>query len=143
MTNKKFNRYSFLLERTAKRVKQFAQSAFLENDFGVTVDQWSVLKILNEEGPVPGKLVAERTNKDHPTLSRIIDKLEIKNLVERKDHPNDRRVCLLCLTKDAKDLIHTIEPEIDDIRMHAWKNLTEEDFEHFNRILNKIYTNLK
>ena len=75
MTNKKFNRYSFLLERTAKRVKQFAQSAFLENDFGVTVDQWSVLKILNEEGPVPGKLVAERTNKDHPTLSIRIDKL--------------------------------------------------------------------
>ncbi|ULT22921.1 hypothetical protein KUH03_27100 [Sphingobacterium sp. E70] len=48
MLNEKFDRYSFILDQTAKKVKQFAQSSFTEKGFDITVDQWAVLKALYE-----------------------------------------------------------------------------------------------
>jgi succinate dehydrogenase flavin-adding protein (antitoxin of CptAB toxin-antitoxin module) len=32
---------------------------------------------------------------------------------------------------------------VKEFRMKAWENLTDEDFEHFTRILNTIYNNLE
>ena len=43
-----YNSYSFLLDRTARRVKQYAQQRFKELGFNVTVDQWIVMKHLHE-----------------------------------------------------------------------------------------------
>lgn len=48
MTKEQFSQYSFLLDRTARRVKQYAQQKFKVGDFDVTVDQWLVLKHLAE-----------------------------------------------------------------------------------------------
>ena len=44
--NDPYSEYSFLLEKTQRRIKQYAQKKFTEFDFGVTVDQWMVLKQL-------------------------------------------------------------------------------------------------
>ena len=49
MTQEQFARYSFLLDRTARKVKQYAQQQFKSGDFDVTVDQWLVLKNLSEK----------------------------------------------------------------------------------------------
>ena len=44
MLKESFNQYSFILDKTAKRVKQFAQNSFSAHGIDLTVDQWSVLK---------------------------------------------------------------------------------------------------
>ena len=46
MTQELFASYSFLLDRTARKVKQYAQQQFKQGGFDVTVDQWLVLKNL-------------------------------------------------------------------------------------------------
>ena len=48
MTQEQFSKYSFLLDRTAKRVKQYAQRKFKLEDFDITVDQWLIMKNLCE-----------------------------------------------------------------------------------------------
>jgi DNA-binding MarR family transcriptional regulator len=72
-SNQHFNAYSLLLERTSKRIKQYAQTQFKLQKFGITVDQWIVLKKLNEVGGSSQSDLAELVNKDAPTLTRIID----------------------------------------------------------------------
>jgi len=63
-------------------------------------------------------------------------------LVQRISHPTDRRSLLLQLTAAGKAKVEELSPNIADIRMKAWENLSEEDFAHFTRILNTIYNNL-
>lgn len=142
MTQELFARYSFLLDRTARKVKQYAQQQFKTGDFDVTVDQWLVLKNLSENGLLSQTELANLVFKDHPTLTRIIDLLCKKGYVERVPHPQDRRSFQLHLTESGVAKVTELRPKILEIREKAWENLTESDFEEFKRILNTIYQNL-
>lgn len=142
MQIEQYSQYSFILDRTARRVKQYAQSAFTQNDFDITIDQWSILKILYQEDPMTHKELSERSGKDQPTLTRIIDNIIKKKLVTRVEHPNDRRSLQICLTEAGDKKVEELSPKIASIRMKAWEKLSEEDFTNFTRILNTIYDNL-
>jgi|SRR5690606_17005753 DNA-binding MarR family transcriptional regulator len=143
MATDKFSTYSLLLDRTAKRVKQYAQYCFNSGNFGVTVDQWTVLKTLGQFSDLSQKELAELCEKDQPTLTRIVDILVSKGLVERVVHPSDRRSFILHLTTSGKNKLQELNEKVVGIRMQAWKNLNEEDFENLKRILNTIYDNLE
>lgn len=142
MLKEKYNHYSSLLDRTSKRVKQFAQSAFSRHNFDLTVDQWIVLRNLYECAELTNKEMALRCDKDQPTLTRIVDILLKKGLVIRQPHDSDRRSLHLRLTPAGIQKVEEIAPKVAEFRMQAWRNLTDEDFDHFTRILNKIYDNL-
>ncbi|SEJ48292.1 DNA-binding transcriptional regulator, MarR family [Cyclobacterium xiamenense] len=142
MTYEQFSRYSFLLDRTAKKVKQYAQQKFKLNEFDITVDQWLVMKNLDENERLSQTELAHLVFKDQPTLTRIVDILCKKGYVDRIPHPQDRRSYRLLLTSSGKEKVGELKPQIAQIRQKAWENLTERDFEEFKRILNTIYGNL-
>jgi DNA-binding MarR family transcriptional regulator len=138
----RYNAYSFLLDRTARKVKQFAQRRFKEMGFNITVDQWLVLKQLYERERLKQNELAELVFKDNPTLTRIIDLLCEKGLTERNTHPDDRRCFMVSLTSKGKSKVKEMLPRIQEVRLKAWEGLSERDFNHFRRILNTIYENL-
>ncbi|MBA4302571.1 DNA-binding transcriptional regulator, MarR family [Algoriphagus alkaliphilus] len=142
MTQELFAKYSFLLDRTARKVKQYAQHQFKTGEFDVTVDQWLVLKNLSENELLSQTELANLVFKDHPTLTRIIDLLCKKGYVERVPHPQDRRSFQLLLTESGSAKVSALKPKILEIREKAWENLTTRDFEEFKRILDTIYQNL-
>lgn len=142
MTQEQYSKYSFLLDRTAKRVKQYAQRKFKLEDFDLTVDQWLVIKNLNENELLSQSELAQLVFKDQPTLTRIVDILTKKGYVERVTNPLDRRSFQLHLTSVGKEKADSLKPKIAEIRQKAWENLDESDFEEFKRILNTIYENL-
>lgn len=138
-----YNAYSTLLDRTARRVKQYAQYQFNCQQFGITVDQWAILKNLGQYKHLSQKELADYCGKDQPTLTRIVDILVSKKLVERRTNPTDRRSFVVHLTNEGSEKIEALSAQVGEIRMQAWKNLNEEDFEHLKRILNTIYNNLE
>lgn len=142
MFNEKYDQYSLILDKTARKVKQYAQTAFLENKFDLTVDQWTVLRTIFESPNLTNKDLASKCLKDQPTLTRIIDLLIKKELVVRFSHDSDRRCLQLKTTPKGNKKVKEIAPKVADFRMHAWENLDEQDFEHFIRILNTIHNNL-
>ncbi len=143
MLKEKFNQYSLILDRTARRVKQFAQASFSTHGIDLTVDQWSVIKTLYEHQDLTHKDLSEKCGKDQPTMTRIVDLLLRKGYVQRIVHPNDRRSLHIQLTEAGQKQAKSLAPLVKDFRMKAWENLTEEDFENFTRILNTIYNNLE
>ncbi|MEX2594740.1 MAG: MarR family transcriptional regulator [Anditalea sp.] len=143
MTQEQFAKYSFLLDRTARRVKQYAQNKFKIGNFDVTVDQWLVLKNLDENERLSQTELANLVFKDHPTLTRIIDILCKKGYIERMPHPHDRRSFHLLLTQEGEQKVKELKPQVSIIREKAWNKLDQKDFEEFKRILNTIYDNLE
>jgi DNA-binding MarR family transcriptional regulator len=143
MEEEPYSMYSFLLDRTARRVKQYAQRRFKDLGFNITVDQWLVLRHLYDREDLNQKALAEIINKDTPTLTRIIDLLCDKGLTKRKISPDDRRSFNVALTPQGRKKVDQIRPQIKDVRLKAWEGLSERDFNQFKRILNTIYVNLE
>ncbi|MEO8473487.1 MAG: MarR family transcriptional regulator [Chryseolinea sp.] len=142
MNDDLYNAYSLLLDRTARRVKQFATKQFKESGFNLTVDQWLVMKNLYEHPEMKQNELADLLAKDNPTFTRIVDILCKKGLTERKVHPTDRRSFVVKLTTAGKKKVEQLMPKIKRIRLQAWDGLSAGDFTHFKRILNTIYENL-
>lgn len=142
MNDDLYNAYSMLLDRTARRVKQYAQTQFKALGFNITVDQWLVLKHLHENDAMKQNALAELIGKDNPTLTRIVDLLCKKGLTLRKVHPTDRRSFVVALTTLGRKSVETLRPKIKNVRLKAWEGLSERDFLHFKRILNTIFKNL-
>lgn len=137
-----YSAYSFLLDRTARKVKQYAQQQFKKMGFNLTVDQWIVLRQLDQHKEMKQNELAAFVFKDNPTLTRIIDLLVEKDLVQRKPHTTDRRCFLVSLTAAGKQKVRALKPQIRDVRLQAWEGLSDRDFSQFKRILNTIYKNL-
>ena len=142
MTTEQYSTYSYLLDRTNRRIKQYAQNKFKEEEFDITVDQWLILKILSLNNDKNQSELAELTGKDHPTLTRILDLLCKKNLVERRASEGDRRSFTIQLTKNGINKQKEWAPKVAQIRNKAWENLSEKDHEELKRILNTIYQSL-
>lgn len=143
MNEELYNSYSFLLDRTARRVKQYAQQKFKELKLNITVDQWLVLKHLYENESMKQNELAQILFKDNPTLTRIIDLLCEKDLTLRKPHPTDRRSFQVALTRHGKKKAEQTMPKIRKIRLKAWEGLSKDDFTQFKRVLDTIYNNLE
>lgn len=143
MSTELFSTYSYYLDRTARKVKQYAQRRFNAENFDVTVDQWLILKSLYQSNDLNQSQLAEITGKDHPTLTRIIDLLCKKNLTERRIQPNDRRCFTVHLTGEGENKVAEWSPKMAEIRMKAWENLSPEDYTNLKRILDTIYNNLE
>ena len=137
-----FSTYGDLLDRTARKVKQYAQRRFNAENYDITVDQWLILRNLNQHNDLNQSQLAEITEKDHPTLTRIIDLLCKKGLTERRIHPADRRSFIIHLTELGRHHVADWNPKMTEIRMKAWENLTEKDYKDLKRILETIYNNL-
>lgn len=142
MSKELFSTYSYLLDRTARRVKQYAQRKFNAENYDITVDQWIIIKRLNQNNDLNQTQLAEITGKDTPTLTRIIDLLCKKGLTERRVQPKDRRCFTVHLTELGTQTVQEWTPKMSEIRMKAWENLTEDDYLNLKRILDTIYNNL-
>jgi DNA-binding MarR family transcriptional regulator len=67
----------------------------------------SLRKLL--DGPMPMGAVAEVLSCDASTLTGIADRLEERRLIQRQVDPADRRVKLLALTDEGRQLVESID----------------------------------
>lgn len=133
----------FVVERTAKCIKQAFQKELSAREMDVTADQWVILQTLDEQDGLSQIQLGEKTYKDAPTITRIIDLLCKKNLVERKANIDDRRRFDIFLTKEGKAKIKKVLPLVKGLRVEAYDGLSQKELNQLVKTLNKIYSNLK
>ena len=134
--------YGFLLEKTSKRLKQELQRRFNELDIQMTVDQWMIFYELLLHKKLTQNEIAEFTNKDAPTVTRMIALLENRRLVKKTNDTKDKRKSLISLSSAGQKLVEKMLPVVTDFRQEGWHGLTEEDALTFERIMEKINNNL-
>ena len=74
-------------------------------DAGVTEQQWRVLRVLKEEGPQEPTHIADRACLLLPSLTRILQKLEAKGLIQRRPHPADKRRQIVDIAPEGEKII--------------------------------------
>ena len=117
----------------------------------ITSEMDTALKDLDITGPQMGIILAmqrglastpfelsKMLSVDTGLMTRMLDKLETKGLLERSRSVDDRRVVNLVLTKKGEEIaaeIPNIAPEVLNARL---KKFTKAEFEELCRLLNKF-----
>jgi MarR family transcriptional regulator for hemolysin len=119
--------------------KRFEQRAA---SLGFTRSQWQVLVHLAKNEGIHQSGLADILEVEPITLTRMIDKLEARGLVERRQHPTDRRIWQLYLRPAAHPSISLLRVIGETTRGEALVGLSEADQEHLARTLTLMKSNL-
>jgi DNA-binding MarR family transcriptional regulator len=105
MSNNQFKRgelYSVINGMASTAVARRLQKNFRLAGLEITIEQWSVLYHLWKQDGLSQQELCNRTFRDKPSITRLIDNLEKQKLVKRMPSKDDRRINLVCLTEPAK-----------------------------------------
>lgn len=80
----------------------------------LTLPQMRVLFLLEQEGGRSMSSLAEALGKAQPTVTGLVDRLVESGLVQRAEHPADRRVTIAQLTPAGAEVIARITAAGDD-----------------------------
>lgn len=107
--------------------------------FGLTNQQYNVLRILRGQGNnyISVNAISDRMIDKMSNVSRLIDKLVDKNLVQRKVNKDDRRQADIIINQKGLDLIRAIEEAEGDLKSN-FKSLSEEEAKQLNSLLDKL-----
>lgn len=75
---------------------------------------------------------------DTGLMTRMLDKLESKGLLQRQRSVEDRRVVHLILTDKGKDIAARIPHVAPEVLNHRLRDFTEDEFREFLRLLRKF-----
>ena len=103
--------------------------------------QYNVLRILKGVHPEghPRCEIARRMIERAPDLTRMIDGLERRGLVERAPSDHDRRHSITRITRRGLDLIQRTAPATAAIHGLLARRLTRGDLAELSRLCEKLY----
>jgi DNA-binding MarR family transcriptional regulator len=132
----------YTIDKSIKSYKQFAQKRLKAAGFTITVDQWLVLKAIEENILVTQQQIAEKVFKDVASITRIIELLVKNGYLERSFHSTDRRRFELKLTEKATKVLKDLQPHIEDNRKKALAGVSTEEIATLRKTLDKLIKNV-
>jgi MarR family transcriptional regulator, transcriptional regulator for hemolysin len=136
----KHSTLGFLLHEVARLLrKRFEQRA---RHLDLTRSQWQAIAYLAKNEGIHQAGLAEMLEIEPITLVRILDKLAERGLIERRQHPTDRRTWLLYLKDAARPLLVAMQPIGEATRADALADVSESQRDQLIETLTKMKANL-
>lgn len=126
------------LLRAADLVRQ--RFAAICGPHGITPQQYNVLRILRgaRPDPLPTMAIAERMIERTPGITRLLDRLDRKGLVQRERCAEDRRQVLCSITEDGLELLEEMDEPVTREDHTALEMLSDEEVARLNDMLGKV-----
>jgi DNA-binding MarR family transcriptional regulator len=110
--------------------------ARLLREHGLTPSQYNAMRIMRGEGdPMPCLEVANRMIQVAPAITRVVDQLVDRGLIEKQQSNEDRRVFLVGLTTAGTRLLKKLDAPILALHKSLLGHVSNADLETLNRIL--------
>ncbi|MDM4765132.1 MarR family transcriptional regulator [Pelomonas sp. SE-A7] len=108
---------------------------------GLTHAQWAPLLHLRLQGPGPVALLASELNIDPGALTRLLDRLEAKDLVRRERSSEDRRVVIVSLTEQGQQATAEVPAVLSEIFNQLLSGFTREEWRSLVSMLQRLAAN--
>jgi DNA-binding MarR family transcriptional regulator len=110
--------------------------------YDLSGEQYNVLRILRGQKGNPANMcvIQERMIAKNSNTTRLIDKLLLKDLVTREVCPDNRRKIEVLITQKGLDVLTMLDPKVDEHEQQFASNLTEEELNLLNNLLEKYRT---
>lgn len=120
-------------------------SDLLAKQADITHQQYNVLRILRGAGQdgLPTLSIAERMIERTPGITRLIDRLEAKGLIERERKAGDRRQVFCRASKAGLKLLERLDPVIDEIDDRPKLELGASELRQLVSLLDRLRASFK
>jgi MarR family transcriptional regulator for hemolysin len=132
----------YSMDKAIKSYRQYAQKQLKAAGFDITIDQWLVLKAIEEDNTITQQYIAEKVFKDVASITRIIELLVKNGFLTRHFHNTDRRRFNLQLTAQGKDIIEKLKPYTAENRKKALQGLSAKELTLVKQAMEKIIENV-
>ena len=92
------------LHLTGCRLKQYIATMLRQQDVPLTPEQFMLIDLLWNQGEMSQQELADQMHKDKNSVTRLVDAIERKGFVVRRQNTSDRRSNTLVLTEQAEKL---------------------------------------
>jgi DNA-binding MarR family transcriptional regulator len=123
------------LLRTADTLRRQVDALF--KPFKITGAQYNVLRVLQDAGGA-GRSCSEigrRMIEEHPDVTRLLDRMEKAQLIERYRDQKDRRAVLARMTPKAVAILKALEDPVYTAHLSQFSALSKDDLREFIKTL--------
>ena len=136
------------LHRLLHAYKRALRQAYQEAELPLSVSHMRAMKVINHSQQNPqnictAQLIAQRLQRDKAQITRLIKDLLGEELIEKHDHPEDRRSQVLMLTPKGRSMVAQIR-DIENLAGHRMATgLNAAEISDFIKLANTMAENLK
>jgi MarR family transcriptional regulator, transcriptional regulator for hemolysin len=132
--------HAYRLHRTSRLLRRHLEATLAP--LGISGAQYGVLWRLHErDGRVQGELV-DPVLDDRPNITRLVDGLVRRGLVERRRDDEDARRRRVHLTTAGRSFMKELMPTVLRLRTELFGGLDEDDLAAFERVLDHVEAQL-
>lgn len=123
------------LWRTYDRLRALEDELF--ERFHLTAQQYNALRLLKAAHPdaIPTLTLGQRLISRAPDITRMLDKLENNQWIERHRPSDNRRVVLIRITQAGQELIDSIAEPLRECHRKQLGHLSERDLKQLAQLL--------
>ena len=129
--------------RTTRAMSRMLQNNFINAGYDITIEQWVIIVNLNRKDGQFQQQLANNTYKNKTSVTRMINSLQKKNIVERLSDPKDLRQKRIYLTDNGRQLFKNLAPLARKVQEEATQGIEPDEMESCKNILLKIYGNIE
>src|ERR1700674_1371476 len=130
----------YLIKRAHSLLIDQLEAAVAGSD--ITATQWVVLMYLRDGLAINASDLCSQLRHDSGALTRVIDQLEARGLVQRERSREDRREVQLRLTAAGTETVASLVPVVVDRFNFALRDFSRAEASELNRLLIKLITSL-
>ncbi|WP_414044804.1 MarR family winged helix-turn-helix transcriptional regulator [Macrococcus equi] len=134
------NQLCFSLYNAQRQVNRYYSNKIFKK-YNLTYPQYLVLQTLWASSPVNVKKLVTELSLDTGTISPLLKRMETNGLIRRERSELDQREVFVHLTDKSKE----IQPHLVDATeiLRDASQFTDEEYEQFGKLLNKLIHNLR
>ena len=130
------------LNLTGCKLKQFLASKLKQLGVPLTPEQFMLIDLLWNHGEMSQQQLADMMHKDKNSVTKLVDAIERKGFVVRRQNKNDRRSNTLVLTEKANQLKPGAKQKGISILDQMLDGINENELRAFLATLRKLNINM-
>ena len=124
------------LLQTAWRMKPFLIQ--IADFHKLTLAQLHLLLMIEPGQALPMNIISKFLGCDASNVTGLVDRLSARSLISRREHPTDRRVKAIELTKEGKMLRENLLRRLDQLEPEFSKGFSTDEKQCFNQMLCQV-----
>ncbi|HEY5757869.1 MAG TPA: MarR family winged helix-turn-helix transcriptional regulator [Steroidobacter sp.] len=131
----------YLLKRSQRLMQERIEGLFEQQGF--TLQQWVVLMYVRDGLAVTIADICRDLHHDSGAMTRLVDQLESRKLIERRRSADDRRVVELSLTDAGSEILDTLVPTAVNALNTALEGFSREEVKLLQSMLRRLTSRLE
>ena len=127
-----------MLGQTSHKLRLMLDKKFHSNSIDINIEQFIVLHLLNRNDGISQQEISNIIDRDKTTITRLINRMETKNLLLRVPCKEDKRVKNIYITNYGKEVLLSIQPLTIEVQKELEKSVSEDNLDTFYLVMDKF-----